>query len=60
MVGYFTGNSVSGWTTIIVLLCLFSGIQIFCIGIIGEYLGKVYIESKERPRYCIEKVLINE
>lgn len=60
VVGYFTGNSVSGWTTIIVLLCLFSGIQIFCIGIIGEYLGKVYIETKERPRFCIEKVLINE
>lgn len=60
VVGYFIGNSVSGWTTIIVLLCLFSGIQIFCIGIIGEYLGKVYIETKERPRFCIEKVLINE
>ena len=60
IVGYFSGNSVSGWTTIIVLLCLFSGIQIFCIGIIGEYLGKVYIESKERPRYAIEKELYNE
>ena len=60
VVGYFIGNTVSGWTTIIVLLCLFSGIQIFCIGIIGEYLGKVYIESKERPRFCIEKVLTNE
>ena len=57
VIGYFSGNSVSGWTTIIVLLCLFSGIQIFCIGIIGEYLGKVYIESKERPRFCIEKEL---
>ena len=55
VVGYFTGNSVSGWTTIIVLLCFFSGVQIFCIGIIGEYLGKVYIEAKERPRFCIEK-----
>lgn len=55
VIGYFTGNSVSGWTTIIVLLCFFSGIQIFCIGIIGEYLGKVYIEAKERPRFCIEK-----
>ena len=57
VIGHFIGNNVSGWTTIIVLLCFFSGVQIFCIGIIGEYLGKVYIESKERPRYCIEKVL---
>jgi len=57
VIGYFTGNSVSGWTTIIVLLCLFSGIQIFCIGVIGEYLGKIYIESKERPRFCIETEL---
>ncbi|MBR1414179.1 MAG: glycosyltransferase family 2 protein [Bacilli bacterium] len=60
IIGYFTGNSVSGWTTIIVLLCLFSGIQIFCIGIIGEYLGKVYIETKERPRYIIAQALIHE
>lgn len=59
VIGHFVGNSVSGWTTIVVLICLFSGIQIFCIGIIGEYLGKVYIESKERPRFCIEKVLID-
>lgn len=58
IIGYFTGNNVSGWTTIIVLLCLFSGIQIFCIGVIGEYLGKVYIESKNRPRFCIEEKII--
>lgn len=57
VIGHFIGNSVSGWTTIIVLLCFFSGVQIFCIGVIGEYLGKVYIESKERPRYCIQEEL---
>ena len=58
VVGYFGGNSVSGWTTIIVLICLFSGIQIFCIGIIGEYIGKIYIETKERPRFIIDKKVI--
>ena len=58
VIGYFTGNPVSGWTTIIVLICLFSGIQIFCIGIIGEYLGKIYVETKHRPRFCIEEELI--
>ena len=58
VIGYFTENPVSGWTTIIVLICLFSGIQIFCIGIIGEYLGKIYVETKQRPRFCIEEKLI--
>ena len=58
VIGYFTGNTVSGWATIIVLICLFSGIQIFCIGIIGEYLGKIYVETKHRPRFCIEEKLI--
>ena len=57
VIGYFIGNSVTGWTTIIVLICLFSGIQIFCIGIIGEYVGKMYIESKARPRYSISENL---
>ena len=56
----YTGNNITGWTTIIVLICLFSGIQIFCIGIIGEYIGKIYIESKKRPRYCIEEELPNK
>ena len=54
---YLTGNTVTGWATITSLICLFSGIQIFCIGVIGEYLGKVYIETKSRPRYCIEEEL---
>ena len=57
VIGYFTDNPVSGWTTIIVLICLFSGIQIFCIGIIGEYIGKIYVETKNRPRFCIEEEL---
>lgn len=59
IIGYFSGNTISGWATIIVLICFFSGIQILCIGIIGEYLGKVYIESKKRPRYCIKEKLIS-
>ena len=58
VIGYFIGNTVSGWATIIVLICLFSGIQIFCIGIIGDYLGKIYVEAKHRPRFCIEEELI--
>lgn len=55
IISYFTGTSaVAGWSTIIVLISLFGGIQIFCIGVIGEYIGKIYNETKERPRYIIQ------
>ena len=54
VVGYFIGNSVQGWTTIIALICLFGGFQILCIGIVGEYIAKIYSETKHRPRYIIE------
>ena len=57
IIGYYSGNTVSGWTTIIVLICFFSGIQILCLGIIGEYIGRIYMESKHRPRYIIEEEL---
>ena len=54
IVGYFIGSSVQGWTTIIALICLFGGFQILCIGIVGEYIAKIYSETKHRPRYIIE------
>ena len=44
-------NTPSGWATIVVLLSFFGGLQLFCMGIIGEYLGQVYREVKARPRY---------
>jgi glycosyltransferase involved in cell wall biosynthesis len=49
------GYTVVGWTTIIVLMCLFGGTQIMCIGIVGEYVGKIYLETKARPRYVVDK-----
>lgn len=55
IVGHLISGNVAGWTTIIVLICFFGGFQIFCIGIIGEYIGKIYQETKQRPRYVIEK-----
>ncbi len=55
---YFIGIPVSGWATLVVAICFFSGIQIFCLGIIGEYLGQVYNEVKSRPRYIKEIELI--
>jgi len=49
----------SGWTTIVVLLLLFSGIQLIVMGIIGAYIGGIYEEVKARPRYIIEEVVSN-
>ena len=43
-----------------ILLCFFSGIQLLSLGIIGEYIGKIYTESKRRPRYIIEDIKVYE
>lgn len=48
---------VPGWATIVVALSFFGGIQIFCIGIIGEYIGQIFMEVKSRPRYVVGKKL---
>ncbi|MBQ8535457.1 MAG: glycosyltransferase family 2 protein [Bacilli bacterium] len=48
-----TGNTVSGWTFLSISIWFIGGLQMICIGIIGEYIGKIYSEVKERPRYII-------
>ncbi len=55
LISYFLGKTVPGWTTTVCSLWLIGGIIIFCLGIIGEYIGKIYFEVKHRPRYYIEK-----
>ena len=50
-------NSPAGWATQVILLCAFGGIQLFCLGIIGEYIGQIYREVKSRPRYIIDSEL---
>lgn len=50
------GNTVSGWTFVICSIWFIGGLQLFAIGIIGEYIGKTYMETKNRPRYIIEEV----
>jgi len=47
------GNTVSGWASIVCIVCFLGGIQLLSLGIIGEYVGKTYMESKRRPRYII-------
>ncbi len=57
IVNYFLGNVVSGWASLFCSLWFLGGVQLLSIGIIGEYIGKIYIETKERPRYNIESFL---
>lgn len=49
------GNTITGWTSLVVLIIFFGGIQTLSLGLIGEYIGKIYIQSKNRPRYGVEK-----
>lgn len=60
IIGHFMGGTITGWATQIVLTCFFGGIQILCMGIIGEYIGKIYNEVKERPRFIIEEEKIKD
>lgn len=57
LISYFTGHSVSGWASLITSIWLLGGLQLLAIGIIGEYIGKVFLETKKRPRYIIEELL---
>lgn len=54
---YFWGTAVPGWTSLMVSLWLISGVVIMSLGVIGEYIGKIYIEVKQRPRYHIQEVV---
>jgi polyisoprenyl-phosphate glycosyltransferase len=54
----FSNNAVPGWTSVVLPLYLLGGIQLFCVGILGEYIGKIYGEAKARPRYIIEKMIM--
>lgn len=65
MMGYFffqflTGNTVEGWASLAVSVWALGGIQLLAVGVIGEYIGKIYLETKERPRYIIEEYLHDE
>ena len=60
LVSYFTGNVEPGWTSIIISIWFLGGMQLLAIGLVGKYVGKTYIEVKQRPRYNIEKVLTDD
>ncbi len=50
-----TGNSVAGWASLTAILCFLGGVQLVSLGIIGEYIGKIYLETKHRPRYIVSE-----
>ena len=49
------GNTVAGWASTVCLVCIIGGIQLISTGVIGQYLGKTYMETKRRPRYIISE-----
>lgn len=53
----FVGNTVPGWVSTVLPMYFLGGIQLFCFGIIGEYIGKIYSEVKQRPRYIVDKIV---
>lgn len=54
---YFTGATVAGWASLAVSIWAIGGLQLLAIGIVGEYIGKIYLETKRRPRYIVEEFL---
>ncbi|MCH4154407.1 MAG: glycosyltransferase family 2 protein [Saccharofermentans sp.] len=57
IVGAATGNTTQGWASMTCLLCFLSGIQMISLGVIGEYIGKIYLETKHRPRYIVDRII---
>ena len=56
----FLGNTITGWTSLTVSIWMIGGIQLLSLGVIGEYIGKIYNETKQRPRYIIAEKLIEK
>ena len=55
IVASILGRTVVGWASTMCLVCFMGGIQLLCLGVIGEYIGKIYLETKARPRYIISE-----
>lgn len=59
-VSALSGNAIKGWSSTLLVNLIFSGINMICLGIIGEYIGKIYQEVKKRPRYIIDQIINNK
>lgn len=60
LISFFSGNTVVGWASTCALVSFIGGIQLVCLGVIGEYIGKIYMETKARPRYIISERTYDE
>lgn len=59
LVRFIIGETVTGWVTIVMSIWILGALQLIAIGVIGEYIGKIYLESKGRPRYIIQSILLD-
>lgn len=55
LISALCGGTVAGWASTVCIVCFVGGVQLVCLGIIGEYVGKIYLETKARPRYIISE-----
>lgn len=60
VVVHMQGNAVSGWASMTSIICFLSGVQLICFGVLGEYIGKIYLETKARPRFIVESRTFKE
>ncbi|EHD14592.1 glycosyl transferase family 2 [Commensalibacter intestini A911] len=55
LIAKFSGHAVEGWTSVIISIFFLSGVQLLSLGVIGEYIGKIYMETKQRPKFFIDE-----
>ena len=60
LVRHYMGATIVGWTTLMVSVWAIGGLILLSLGVVGEYVGKIYLETKSRPRYIIEEILNQE
>ena len=60
LVQHFLGNTVSGWSSLMCVVLFLGGVQLLCVGVLGEYIGKIYAEVKHRPRYILSETTFEE
>ena len=60
LVVYYTGHTIAGWSSLVISVWTLGGLLMLSIGVVGEYIGKIYLETKERPRYIVEEFLNKE
>lgn len=60
IISALAGLTITGWASTVCIICLIGGIQLIALGVIGEYIGKIYLETKQRPRYIVDQTTWNK